>query len=233
MRSAQRGLVTGFAVPSAGIPPSVVKAAKDFEETAFRLTTARVAVEVSRLAVEEGIEADQAAFDKAVRKGDDNATLRHEAEADGILALADAERRVKVLEAVVDESGDAFARQIGEAKAEWLATLDEKESQALAAYTEAVDRLESVMTELGDARVARAWLDNYDTSAAITADQNRKDIAFRVRPARFPLSLPRDLDHVRGVAMIEQASLFASLRGAVAPTPEPPTTTAVPAKVRP
>jgi hypothetical protein len=233
MKSAQRGLVRNFQTPTAAIPDAVVKAANEFNEVNARLTAAEVAVEDCRRAVEEGMAADQAVFDAAVRKGDDRATLKHEHEADAVLALADAERRVKVLEQLVDEEGDAYARTIGEAKEAWMADLTVAEAKAVEAYLTAVDDLERAMAEVADSRIALEWLGRYATGAAVTQDQNRHDVQFRNPPSRFPMKLPANVDRVRGIALVPTDALFGSLRGAVEPPPEPRTTVNAAATIAP
>jgi hypothetical protein len=141
---------------------------------------------------------------------------------------------LEALATLADESGDALARAIGEHKGEWLDELRKAGDAAAADYDRQVAELEASLTRLVELKSGIAWLEKFETGAAITFDMNRLDVRYRVAsvPQLF-MKINPNWDSVRGLKVVPVPALVSALRSAVEEPEELKAVTDAPATVVP
>jgi hypothetical protein len=171
--------VLRFPTPTVGRPKAVASAAADFDTAADRYARTAGEVKSSDAAIAAAQALDQSEYIERLRK-DDSAVHARNHESDALLEQAAAERKLEALATLADESGDALARAIGEHKGEWLDELRKAGDAAAADYDRQVAELEASLTRLVELKSGIAWLEKFETGAAITFDMNRLDVRYRV-----------------------------------------------------
>jgi hypothetical protein len=176
---------------------------------------------------------DAQAFAVALRKDLDSApTTEHEDAARA--RLAGIERKLTVLEGIVDEDGNALADAITDAQEAWKSDLTVARLKAAARLEAAVDELAGALQEFGAAAAASDWIERY-TPAGAKDSRARGVPDARYRPFDVTVPVSRNvinaLGSTDGKLAVPAPQVVSALRAVTAPPEAPKTVTDRPATV--
>jgi hypothetical protein len=167
-----RGPVTNFTIPP--LPPAAVADAyANYDRLCDKLAELQGELADAKDAIEAG--SKQAIQDDVLAIVGGGKAKSGVVSQERETAIAELEQRLLTLERAADLAGNDLADAVAANKDEWLAALDQRQTEAVAAYRAALAQTQDAARALGSARRASEWL--------ATFHAGRAKIGFRTPPA--------------------------------------------------